>query len=129
MEGAVHVHILYDMSRPELYDLVDELDCVKKKWYRIGIQLKVPDSKLDEIQDTAKDDLERALRLMIQEWLRQIEPEPTWDGIVKALRRVSVNEQRLAKNLERRFCASSAAGSATAHDATDSTAVAACKYY
>ena len=116
------------MSRPELSDLVEELHCVKKKWYSIGIQLKVPDSKLDEIQDTAKDDLERALRRMIQEWLRQIEPEPTWDGIVKALRCVSVNEQRLAKNLERRFCAPpSAAGSATAHDATDCTAVAACK--
>lgn len=84
-------------------DLVEELFDVKKKWYSIGLQLKVPDAKLDEIEHTCKDDLARALRLVLQEWRNQIGPRPTWAGVVKALRTRTVNEQDLAANLEDRF--------------------------
>ena len=117
------------LERPKLSVLVEELHDVKTKWYSIGIQLQVPESKLDEIENAAREDLERAFRRMIQEWLKQINPEPTWTDIVKVLRCRSINEQRLAKNLERRFCKPSAASSATPRDATDSaTALATCKH-
>ena len=116
------------MSRsvcPKLKVVVEELHDVKTKWYSIGIQLEVPDSKLDEIESTTKDDLERAFRRMIQEWLKLVDPEPTWAGIVEALRSRSVNEQLLAENLERRYdCDTrSATSSAAPHDTTDSKAV------
>ena len=93
------------MSRPEL---VEKLHDVKKKWYSIGVQLKVPESTLDEIEGTDKHGLEGAFCWMIQEWLEQIKPEPTWAGIVKVLCSRSVDKQRVANTLKKENCAPSA---------------------
>lgn len=92
-------------ERPELDELVEELHEVKTKWFNIGIQLKVPVYKLKEIETNTNNNVERAFCEMIVEWLKSKTREPTWADIVKALRSRSVDEQRLAENLERRFCA------------------------
>ena len=83
--------------------LEEELFDVKKKWYNIGLQLKVSDTKLDEIDGVCGGDIEKGLRRMLQEWRKQIETLPSWTDLVKALRCRTVNEQILAKNLEDRY--------------------------
>ena len=111
----------------ELCDLVEELHDVRMKWYKIGLQLKVPDKILDEIESN-KDDNETALRKMLQTWLNR-NPNASWAGIVRALNARSVGESTLASNIEtRKNCAVS---STTTHAANAVTlqrnAVAACK--
>ena len=113
---ALHL-LLLDMSLPELSDVVEKLHEVREKWYSIGIQLKVPASTLKAIESNTKN-VDRALCDMIDVWLKQIEPKPTWAGIVKALRCRSVDESLLAKKLESEFSTPSAASSATPNDAT-----------
>ena len=115
-----------DPERPELSDLVEELFDVKKKWYSFGLQLKVDDARLEEFEAQAKGDFELALRRTLQEWRKQVEPRPTWAGVVKALRTRTVNEQDLANNLESRYCPVThqparivAATSATSRDTPD----------
>ena len=98
-----------DAECPELSVLLEELFDVKRKWYNIGLQLKVPDTKLDEIESTSKDDIEVALRRVLQEWLKQLEPRPTWGSLVRALRSRTVSEHDLAANLEGRYVASASA--------------------
>lgn len=104
-----------DAKCPELSDLIEELSEVKRKWYNIGVHLKIPDDKLDEIESTCKDDFERALRLLMQTWRKQIEPKATWADLVRALRKRTVNEQDLATNLEERYV-----GPTSTSDAVDS---------
>ena len=94
---------------PKLSVLVEELFDVKKKWYNIGLQLNVPEETLDEIECACRDDFEVALRRVLKEWRKQIEPRPTWDGLVVALRTRTVNEQELAANLEDRYVAGTSA--------------------
>ena len=101
---------------PELSDLIEELFDVKRKWYIIGVHLKIPDDTLNEIKSTCKDDFERALLLLMQTWRKQIEPKATWADLVRALRKRTVNEQDLAANLEERYVAPTSSAS----DAVDS---------
>ena len=83
--------------------LEEELFDVKKKWYSIGLQLKVPDVRLDEIEGSCNGDYEVGLRRMVQQWRRQINPSASWPILVKALRTRTVNESILASNLKDRY--------------------------
>ena len=129
-----------DAKCPELSDLIEELFEVKIKWYYIGVHLKIPEDKLDEIESTCKDDFERALRLLMQTWRKRTEPKATWADLVRALRKRTVNEQDLAATLEERYVAPTSTSDAV--DSPDSasstsqelsivprpTAQAACKF-
>ena len=88
---------------PELSELMEELFDIKPKWYPFGLQLKVPYRELNSIEKACNGDLFDAFCRMLQEWLNQ--QEPSWAAVVKALRSRTVNEQRLAANLQDRFVA------------------------
>lgn len=92
-----------DAQTPKQADLERELFFVKKKWYNIGLQLGVCEDRLEEIESECCGDFEKGLRYMLREWRKQIEPRPSWAGLVSALRVCTVNEQDLAINLEERF--------------------------
>lgn len=94
-----------DAKCPELSDLIEELFEVRRKWYNIGVHLKIPEDTLDNIESTCRDDFDRALRLLMQHWRKQIEPKATWADLVRALRKRTVNEHDLAANLEERYVA------------------------
>ena len=98
-EHPVEVAVLEET--PLLRDLLEELHGVRKRWYRIGLQLKVSDEALDGIDAECKDSHEDALLRMLKEWRRQ--EEASWTAVVKALRSRSVGEHILAKNLEERY--------------------------
>ena len=91
-------------SVPRLKDVVEELHEVKVKWRAIGIQLEVPSATLKMIAHTHKTDSEQAFADMIEEWLSQVDPEPSWSAIVDALRSRSVGEGHLASLIERKRC-------------------------
>jgi hypothetical protein len=86
---------------PQLRDLVEELFDVKHKWFSIGLRLNIPDDALEGIDKTCKDDLDTALRRMLQEWISR--EQPAWVTVVEALRSRSVRADVLAANLHERF--------------------------
>lgn len=98
-EPRAEVAVLEEI--PQLRELVEELHGVKKRWYHIGLQLKVSDEALDGIDAECNDNHVDALLRMLKEWRRQ--GETSWTAVVKALRSRSVGEHLLAKNLEERF--------------------------
>ena len=89
---------------PKLKDIVNELYEVNTKWNDIGIQLEIPKATRKRLQQAYRDDPQRALTDMMDEWLESADPEPSWSAIVDALRSRSVNAKTLANNLERRWC-------------------------
>ena len=91
-------------QRPKLKVLVEELHSVKTKWRPIGVQLEVPTSSIKIIGTAHKDDPEQAFTELMDEWLKQTDPEPSWAAIVEALRSRSVGEVRLAESVERNMC-------------------------
>ena len=88
---------------PELSDLVEELIDVKPQWFPFGLQLKIPFAKLKSIAKDCIGDIDVAFASMLEEWLKQ--EEPSWAAIVKALRSRTINQLRLADNLQDRFVA------------------------
>ena len=91
-------------SRLKLKDLVEELHDVKTKWRAIGVQLEMEPSKLRQIDYSYKADPEAAFMDMMEAWLVQLEPPPSWGAIVDALRSRSVGETALASDIENRRC-------------------------
>ena len=83
--------------------ICDELGSVETKWFKIGVQLGIPRSKLQEFKK--EDD---PLSAVVDYWLRGNVPESdvpiSWESIVKALRSVSVGEPGLADRITLKYC-------------------------
>lgn len=85
---------------PKLRELIEELIEIKKKWYIIGLQLTIPEETLDKIEEISCDE-DEALRRMLQEWRKLV--DPSWAAVLEALRSRSVNEHCLAANLQEKY--------------------------
>ena len=93
-------------ATPELRDLLDALQHkVAHKWKTLGIFLKIPIGRLDNIEAKHHDPEDR-LREMLQVWLKQVHPPPTWASIINALDSDSLEEQWLAKELREKYVTS-----------------------
>lgn len=84
-------------------NLVEELYDVRVKWLPIGIELRMQQGTLKEIEYNYKNDVEGALMEMVYAWLCQ-DLEASWPNIVKALRSVIVEEPALASEIEKKWC-------------------------
>ena len=90
-------------ATPELRDLLDALQQkVACKWKTLGVFLKIPTGRLDNIE-AKHHDPEDCLREMLQVWLKQMHTPPTWASIINALDSDSLEEQRLAKELREKY--------------------------
>ena len=90
-------------ATPELRDLLDALQHkVACKWKTLGIFLKIQTGRLDNIE-AKHHDPEDCLREMLQVWLKQVHPPPTWASIINALDSDSLEEQRLVKELREKY--------------------------
>ena len=78
---------------------MNELYDQKTKWKRIGIELSVPESDLDAITGNPLE----CLQSMLSKWLKGINPPPTWEKLVAVLRS-KVDEERKAREIEKKFC-------------------------
>ena len=83
--------------------MLGEVYHVRAKWYNLGLGLKVAVSTLDVIATQYRDPGD-ALREMMHEWLKGINPPPTWKGLIEALRSRILNQVLLADQLEQKYC-------------------------
>ena len=76
-----------DIPAPAIYQLTEELFEVDE-WYLLGVVLKVPVSKLKEIQGSSPQAGVRFWRIeVLYHWL-QSTPHASWNDIVLALKKI-----------------------------------------
>ena len=99
----MYVHICIILGSPDHWSVYRELLPIAHKWKKLGIQLGVSYGSLEKIEVIYPYGNERLLREVLQEWMKS-DPNPSWQFLIEVLRSPSVNERRLANELERRFC-------------------------
>lgn len=72
----------------------------------LGRLLRLPKTTVDSIHDGYAD-VHQFLFEVIDEFVNQKEPQPTWKNIVDALRHPLIRESNLAREIEHKYCASS----------------------
>ena len=68
----------------------------------IGLKLKVPNYIVDGIHQTYQQPKDH-LYYIVLEFLKQVDPEPTWAAIADALKSPLVGFSRLAQKIERKY--------------------------
>ena len=87
------------MKRPELSELMDRIyPKAGVKWHAIGLQLGIPNSKLQIIDSNARGNIEHCCREMFDEWLSEY-CDATWRRLIEVLCKNSVREHVLAVQL------------------------------
>ena len=83
-------------------DLCDVLELVweaRAKWYNIGLKLGISAGTLNAIKTTNHQNPDDCLTAMIEEWLNNGKPNPTWAAVAKALRSPMVGYGHLAEQI------------------------------
>ena len=91
-------------TEPNLRILLNELHSVYTSWYNIGLQLGMPYYKLDCFKQMYINPSELMREMLVRWFKTAIDPRPTWEAVVAALRSPSVDEQCLADQLESKYC-------------------------
>ena len=98
------------------------LSQVASKWSEIGKALQLPRSTLDNVEKLYSS--EQKLNAVMREWLVLVGSGASWQAVVDALRSSAVRENRLAGELERKYCSgtgtTSSASSASVSTSTSS---------
>ena len=81
---------------------INALHSVCHKWYIIGVQLAVPTFKLKSIEKKTSDSIDQ-LCDTLDYWMSN-DPSPSWKHLVDALKAHSVGENRIAKEIEEKYC-------------------------
>ena len=83
--------------------IVEELLDVQKCLRFFGLKLQLSERIVDAIH-TKYHDPHECLYYTIHEFLKRVEPRPTWTFIVNVLRSPLINLPRLAQSIEEKFC-------------------------
>ena len=81
-----------------------EIFSVRHKWYDIGVELNIPYHTLNVIEKDHPNNCADCLRKMLEHWLTRTTPAPSWSGLVEALSSEPVGEQRLASQIQSKYC-------------------------
>lgn len=72
---------------PKFVELLRELsDVVSARWEDIGLQLRLSPDLLEIIKKDNPSDCRACLREMLKEWIKQVEPPPSWLAIITAIK-------------------------------------------
>ena len=91
------------LSPDDVPDVMCEIFDVRTKSDKFGRVLKLPKATVDSIYQQYSDPQDR-LFAVLDEFVKQIEPPPTWRVIVEALRHPLIGQHRLAQEIESKYC-------------------------
>ncbi len=98
----------WHLTNGDLFEVMNGLEPAKAQWYNVGVGLKVRKSDLETIKMDCRNSLD-GLREMLEIWLDQVNPRPTWMAVVHVLRSPAISKQKgLADSLEKKYCPGSA---------------------
>ena len=107
---ATHVGFLFQpgtiekiLDDQDVAQVVREIHAVQIKSETLGRVLKLPKVTVDSIHQEYSKPQDRLFHV-IDEFVKQVEPSPTWRVIVDALRDQLIYQPRLALEIERKFC-------------------------
>ena len=93
----------------DLKDLMNDVAAViPAKWRLLGVQLRLPDGTLDEIQEQnarRPDECKYSFEQVFTKWKSLGTTSPyTWETMIEALRSPAVGEEKLANRLQSKYC-------------------------
>ena len=91
------------LNQDDVPDVVCEILDVRTKSDKFGRVLKLPKATVDSIYQQYSDPQDR-LFAVIDEFVKQVEPLPTWRVIVEALMNPLIGQHRLAQEIESKYC-------------------------
>ena len=91
------------LATDDAVKILEELLPAQNKSHPLGLVLNLPYHEVEAIHMQYQNPQERLLRVII-EFLNQVEPRPTWEVIVEALRSRAVNLPALARRVEAAYC-------------------------
>ena len=87
---------------PRLTTLLNELtNRVAAKWEEIGISLQLESGLLEIIKEDYPNNCRACLREMLKEWMKQVNPPPSWSAIIKAVKDAGYSS--LARTLREKY--------------------------
>ena len=96
----VFFFILDQLSVDDLPTVQRTLYEVKTEWYNLGLELGLRVATLDSIDARYNSDPSQCFRQFLKEWLKGVNPLPTWQAMVNALKSPTVAQPRLAQQIE-----------------------------
>ena len=94
--------MLYFAGELSIDDLCDVLKTVweaRVKWYFIGLELGISPGTLKAIKKNNNQDPDECLTAMLEYWLNNGKPKPSWAAVAKALKSPMVGNAELAEKL------------------------------
>jgi len=88
------------LSVDDLAAVQKRLFAVRTEWYNLGLELGQHAATLDSIDATNSGDPSKCFRQVMKEWLKGIDPPPTWQAVVKALKSPTVAQGKLAEQIQ-----------------------------
>ena len=100
---SLHAATAAELTEGDLVTVLNEIYEARVRAHFVGLNLKISTDVLESIKTRYDDDGER-LYYVIFEFLKRLDPKPTWRAIVDALKSATVNMAKLAEKIEAKFC-------------------------
>ena len=71
------------------------------QWYDLGLELGVEEATLNIIKSDSSNKTETCFREMLSTWLKMIDPQPSWEGLIAALKRPYIGHAKLADEVRK----------------------------
>ena len=88
------------LTPDDAVNVLEEILEAQNQSYVLGLKLRLPLHFVDGIYEKYSEPRDRLLQVLIA-FTKQVDPRPTWRGIVAALRSPAVNLPQLAMRVER----------------------------
>ena len=88
------------LSVDDLAAVQRKLFSVKTEWYNLGLELGQQVPTLDGIDAKYSSDPPQCFRQVLKEWLKGVNPPPTWQAMVNALKSRTVAQYHLAEQIQ-----------------------------
>ena len=88
------------LSVDDLGEVQRKLFAVRNEWYNLGLELGQRAATLDSIDAKYNSDPSQCFRQVLKEWLKGVNPPPTWQAMVNALKSPTVEQSHLAEKIQ-----------------------------
>ena len=73
------------------------------EWFNLGLGLGIDKTTLEVIRHDNHDKVKPCFREMLSEWLKMVDPRPSWERLVIALQDPSIGCGDLVGHIEKQF--------------------------
>jgi len=88
------------LSEDDLAAVQKKIFAVRTEWYNLGLELGQRPSTLDSIAVQYSSDPSQCFRQVLKVWLKGVDPSPTWQAMVNALKSPTVAQPQVAEQIQ-----------------------------